>query len=822
MPSSEEILEIATSVIHEIDHYGVGAPFIAYVKAENHGNLEHIFVSRETVLTSQAPSDLNVIYARYRLPLGKIAETPPGSIATVRVRNFIGLRPTDTITETKYQILARDRFRIKWSNGIADAIDNELTFPTENLHLDVLRAWINRTQEEIAHEAAKPRRRRMAERLELADIPVVDSLQGEIWRKNIRRFIVITGAPGTGKTTTAIKRLAQKTDPSALKQEISESEEILREWLGGTKSWILFTPSELLRNYLHQALADENLPATEDRVPLWKDTKRRIGRDDLRLFGQGRFFSLIPDEDLVEACDSASLASWTTGFHKRFSRRIHAELRRAVTEQAALLDGSLRALKDRLETLRNEMEPLRSQQLLLEDQLSQARSDQDREEAGRKLRQIELELAPRVDLANVIETVNKTWGSMERLGRTPEDAPLGATLREIFSLRSKFDQIRQRLEISSLAIADLIEVNQFIAAGSSLLRLFSDDSDDSLDAIFRKLPIVYHEYRLRASEETRFYLHSALAEVNNRRLAPLELDSVIYVALRLLREVFGHRLPQGPGISITRRLANEFRYVIAVDEATDFSVVELACIRLLAHPVFNCVTFAGDPMQRLTGRGIRDWTDLESLFDEMPEVCELRHSYRQSKRLLGIASKLFEKSVGRPAQFEAGFQDGADDPEALRYKATSFDDEAEWLVKRIGEIYSVCGEQLPSIALITPEEQDVKPLADRLKDPLRDLFGIETEDCPQGRILGTQAKVRVFSVQFIKGLEFESVFFVGIGRMATSTPELVDRYLYVGLTRARSFLAVTHTGEFPVELSHVTQCFAEGDWRRLIPQQASA
>lgn len=245
MSNTEDILEVAKSVIRELDHYGRGAPFIAYVKTDSAGQIEHVYVTRETVLPQRKSSGDNVFYARYRVPLGRIAETPPGRVATVRVQECIGPRPTGKFFATEYRILARDRFQIRWTEGKADAIDNELAFPDETLYLEALRPWINRTQEEIVRETSKPRRRRMAERLELADIPVVDSRQGEVWRTDIRRFIVITGAPGTGKTTTAIKRLAQKTDASALGGEVDVPEERLREWLGGPRSWALFTPSEL-------------------------------------------------------------------------------------------------------------------------------------------------------------------------------------------------------------------------------------------------------------------------------------------------------------------------------------------------------------------------------------------------------------------------------------------------------------------------------------------------------------------------------------------------------------------------------------------------
>lgn len=815
MPNSEAILEVAKTVVRELDHYGKGVPFVAYIKTATKTGLEHVFVTRETVVPARDNSSAqNVFYARYRLPLGKIAETSPGNTATVRVWSRTG-----GLSESTYEILAKDRFQIRWTEGASDAVENELTFPDEGFYLPALRIWVNRTQAEIALEAAKPRRRRMTERLELADTPVVDSHQGEVWRTNIRRFIVITGAPGTGKTTTAIKRIAQKTDASALNEEVTDvSEERLRQWLDGAQSWVLFTPSELLRSYLRQALGDEKLPVKEAHVPLWQDSKRRIGREVLRLFGQGRHFSLTSDLELVADHNSKSLSDWTIGFREHFARRIHGELRRMTMEQAQLLKDILQASETRKAALLLEVGPLQSQRRDLDDDLRRSGSEQAGDVTHRNLREVELRLAPLMEQLSALESANGLWREVVMLGNAPEIMSLGLTLRGVLTLSAKLEQVVQRLRESKLPEPDSANIETLVAAVRRVLNSFSDESAELLDSVLRKLPIVYQEYRLRASEGGRFYRSDAMTKVNDRYLAPLELDTLIYVALQLVREVFGADLPKKTGAGITSRLVGEFRYVVAVDEATDFSAVELACMRMLAHPVFDCVTFAGDPMQRMTGHGIKDWGEISALV-EAPELHELRYSYRQNKRLLRIAADLFEKSVGRPAAFEAGFKDGADDPEALRYKAASLHDEAQWLIQRIGEIYQVCGERLPSIALITPKEKDVVPLADLLKTPLLESFGIETEDCPQGRILGTQAKVRIFSVQFIKGLEFESVFFVGIDRMAASTPELVDRFLYVGLTRARSFLAVTYTNEFPSELSHVSSRFAVGDWKRLISKE---
>ena len=81
--------------------------------------------------------------------------------------------------------------------------------------------------------------------------------------------------------------------------------------------------------------------------------------------------------------------------------------------------------------------------------------------------------------------------------------------------------------------------------------------------------------------------------------------------------------------------------------------------------------------------------------------------------------------------------------------------------------------------------------------------------------MGTEARVRIFDIRYIKGLEFEAVFFVSIDEIARQEPHLVDKYLYVGLTRARSFLGITYSQDFPQSLACVRARFQTGDWREL-------
>lgn len=80
-------------------------------------------------------------------------------------------------------------------------------------------------------------------------------------------------------------------------------------------------------------------------------------------------------------------------------------------------------------------------------------------------------------------------------------------------------------------------------------------------------------------------------------------------------------------------------------------------------------------------------------------------------------------------------------------------------------------------------------------------------------MVGQESSVRVFDIQHIKGLEFEAVFFLGVDRLAQLQPELFDKYIYVGTTRAAAYLGLTCEGLLPEQLAPVRHHFAT-DWTR--------
>jgi DNA helicase IV len=147
---------------------------------------------------------------------------------------------------------------------------------------------------------------------------------------------------------------------------------------------------------------------------------------------------------------------------------------------------------------------------------------------------------------------------------------------------------------------------------------------------------------------------------------------------------------------------------------------------------------------------------------------------------------------------------------ALLESASEHSIVVNWLADRIREIERFIG-QLPSTAIFVNSEAEVGPVAEALSAALAE-HNIQVIACPQGQAMGQDNDVRVFDVQHIKGLEFEAVFFIAIDRLAVLQPELFDKYLYVGTTRAATYLGVTCEDALPPVIETLRPMFA-ADWK---------
>ncbi|MGP5564988.1 ATP-binding domain-containing protein [Vreelandella alkaliphila] len=130
-----------------------------------------------------------------------------------------------------------------------------------------------------------------------------------------------------------------------------------------------------------------------------------------------------------------------------------------------------------------------------------------------------------------------------------------------------------------------------------------------------------------------------------------------------------------------------------------------------------------------------------------------------------------------------------------------------WLADRIREIERFVG-QLPSIAIFVNTEEDVAPMAKALNTRLAE-HNVQVTACSEGQAVGQESNVRVFDIQHIKGLEFEAVFFVGVDQLAEIQPALFDKYLYVGKTRAATYLDITCKGTLPATIEGLRNHFGQ-------------
>jgi superfamily I DNA/RNA helicase len=256
--------------------------------------------------------------------------------------------------------------------------------------------------------------------------------------------------------------------------------------------------------------------------------------------------------------------------------------------------------------------------------------------------------------------------------------------------------------------------------------------------------------------------------------------------VQLMRRL-GDRAP-----TILGNVAELRRNQILVDEATDFSPIQLACMAALADSRTGSFFAIGDFNQRLTKWGSRSKEDLNWVFPDI-QIKEIQIVYRQSRNLNEFANRLISTSNASGTAQLPEFMENEGVLPVLGTGLAERADLAAWMASRIREIEDF-SQQLPSIAVLVNHESELQPLADALNEALADQ-AIRAVACPKGQAIGPENDVRIFEVQHIKGLEFEAIFFADIDILANREPEMFERYIYVSATRAATFLGLTCAGD---------------------------
>lgn len=710
--------------------------------------------------------------------------------------------------------------------------------------------------------------RGIVESIALKDQPHLDKFQNEFSRLPLSSQIVLSGSPGTGKTTTLIKRIAYKSDF----QHLKSTDEIELE-NSRLKNWRMFTPNELLQIYLKEAMNKEGLLATDQTVVTWEEGREHLGRI-LKFLGKNNNGFIKSKDEILENNKSLNLTEFAIEFINFFNLNIQKNFSVTVSildknkPQAEIIAKENISLAQEFISFANSCK--RINQLVESRKVSDAdiktlyliNDFQTLKPQLTKLRSAISDLIKKtlndfiIQQPDVVEQISKFLAESKVLAKNEEESDLPEQFveidDEIIDLEddtpeeeSEIDLVEAKRKIretivrfaESISLKKPVKNKKLVNIWNIISPFFKNENLLSFigqinfalrqkvfgqldyERLIEQIPSFYEKFRLQLLKQNAEIFRSDSEEsIKSKKISTNEIDVLLYVALRFAAKIFQENrnlLRNSTNFDLLERIKDEYRTQIVVDETTDFSAVQLGCMYYLAHPEFRSVAFAGDLMQRVTSNGINDWKEFDFVSDKIKQH-ELIISYRQTPVLLEIATKLYENIIGKEANFHSKSKNEFYFPPPLKFKTESDEDLGDWIAQRIYEIYEIYGgKNLPSIAIFVPEESDIESAYETISEKLNE-FSIGVDKCEKGKVLGKGSKVRIFSVEYIKGLEFEGVFFFGIDKIYNKNPDLIDKYLYVGLTRATTFLGVTYSTKFPEKVNFIEDDFKDSTWKEFI------
>lgn len=876
--SSRESQAIVEQQMRELEK----EPFIAYVKClRDQTETYLIFCRNYAPPARQNPKKDNSFFASYKSPLGRVTALDLDQQISVNGRN--------------YQVLEKTIFRPVKSEGEWDGTDNQFYLEKGHISTESLRqlielitpSEIEELDEEEARKASEEataleehlkrdrvrqqsRRRAIRQKLELIDRPILDQHQDEIFRLPLGSQIILTGAPGTGKTTTLVKRISQKSREEFLSDEEKFlKQKKINQLFDQNKQWVMFTPSDLLKGYLKEAMNKEGI--AEANIATWETWQTRLARtgylDILKVRDGSKGLFRLGRDEILARTQNRQLIRYTKRFEKyvketiwKTCREVMRTLRKNKTNPE-LLSGLKRITgKYSQEALANT-----DKQVEFVDELAklQAIFEKLREELKKDMGKLtDTIIQKKGVLKAVVELLQKESNSeTAQMVAEEEDEDEGESLEDFEGIsaleRSRAEQYQRVQAVNGIKLAiawyvewlardrkstqskkywPIIQCVESVLEKQGVATAFGNEKTlvelgkrhldlrsispltKGYEILLNRIPVYYNRFRRILLREKSTYLKTDhTADIRENKLSRSEVDLLIFIMLKNARSIFNrHRdLLSSPMLpnQILENIHDEYRIQVLVDEATDFSSLQLGCMFFLSHPNVNSLVLSGDPMQRVTNHGLADWQECDLFLKEFTPHT-LDKNYRQSARLLQVAKNLYVQIMKKEAPFQTVYEKNKNDPPPLQFNAKKDRDAlAEWLSERISEIYRI-HESLPSIAIFVPEESDIEPLYDTLVYPLNDR-AFELDKCIDGKV-GDGEKVRIFSVKYIKGLEFQGAFLVDVDKIQRNTPNLVDKYLYVSLTRAAEFLGITYNGRFPSRLRVVQDEFHTSDWNDYI------
>jgi len=793
----------------------------------------------------------------YRASLGRLAEIPAGEEEEIILPSH----------RRDAQVLERVQLRPAFADLRWDSYDNKYDSPDFRLLIESILRLLDHERRLLAAEAGlqldylaqvlaqgearqiylDQRRRRTVDKMELRDQPVLDQYQGSVFRMPLDKQVFLLGPPGVGKTTALIHRLAQKRTEEGLTPEESDTLDrlgIRTDFVSDT-SWGMFSPTELLKLYVREAFNREGVPAASFNLRTWDAERIALGRDTLRFLrgASSGTYSLAENDDALLDCSSKALAAlhdevaeevdaqtvarcsqaieWMRESDDVMVREVLAEIHQRCGIGPMTVDGihtfarhgdifrakldtltvqiedQTRALANRLLLPQPSARLTALATVLREDSgQSQAAYDEDDEDENDSADLL-------TDESSAVRSQRDESEAVKLLLRSVRWLALNTVEGRTRSARGNVGKILEWLGDRIPSPGELRNLGRKVQLQRRLRIL----ERSARDLVFRT-PTVYAQFRRGCVERGRWYAPNADTLARRTVLSPAEADILILLMLRNARRASA-TLGE---VNWLKPIQDSYLMQVFVDEATDFSSVQLACMLELSHPKLRAWFACGDFRQRITRHGITDESDLRWIAKRtgVPplEVREITTDYRQSARLRRLAAALVPG--GQPPSAISPDRLPGEEPEPLLAENLSGEQLASWLADRVLEIERYL-EKLPSIAVFVEREDRIDPLVASVRPKLAQ-HNVRIVGCRDGRDIGNRAEVRVFDIRHIKGLEFEAVFFVGADLLACGLPDLFQQFMFVGITRAATFLGVTCEQSLPGILEKVRPLFSDGTW----------
>ena len=653
--------------------------------------------------------------------------------------------------------------------------------------------------------------------IKLKNQDILEREQESVKRGNIfdGTTVVIDGGPGTGKTTSLIQRIRFLTSPIAIREYLPNISEAKFEQITNTasKNWIFYSPTQLLAKYLKENMIHEGLESNQDYIKVWNEERNRL-IPDYNLSKVTVLNGEILDQNNIKEISDEFRLFYLDHLYKQFSDSTTYELR----------TPEFRTLQNRISSRRSELikgiediitiQPIKR----LFDALAYYYNNQENDNsivAFQKSITSQLDEKVNLIIASLKPEEKKQYAVLiSDKVRAEDDFDLDKNI--VKELRATISSVAQRL----------LEKKVKLSKRKSFLAPFVEAQiNEKLLISYKEISLLSNAYKIYKKPFSNFYLGQLITLYKEYRMTLIKdvkqsendkdewyedevsfyISMVNEAVIELLQK---QSIQESNKYSLVTAYLERRKNIIAVDEASDLNLFDLKCIYSFRfhNPDLSSVTFCGDIMQRMTSDGVKAWDSLNEIIEGF-KLAELKTSFRQSPTLLDLARKIFKEVTGRSAKYKPFLNSYKGEPRPLLYIDDKEENRIVWILNRMDEVLCDYGNNLPSTAIFVPRQEDVIPVCDLFEKYRQNKEYSYIPYNEKTDLLGVKNKVVIFSVDQIKGLEFEVVFFHDLQILENNLvdSDILLRYVYVGLSRAAYYFGMTAPAVFSNRLKFLNK-----------------